>query len=158
MLEFFKNLFKSKSDISHLARIELFKELNKIELLNISKYLIERHFKKNEMIYRENYPHVVLYLIKSGQVEIFLEQTTQNKVFAVLTENKHFGEIGLFNESTRITSAKALTDCTLYAISKYDFVKFISKFPGTGIKLLFKLAEGISTEFFNWIKHESDRS
>ncbi|HPM01780.1 MAG TPA: cyclic nucleotide-binding domain-containing protein [Candidatus Cloacimonadota bacterium] len=158
MLNCFKNLFKNKTDISQLSGMILLKDLNKLELLNLSKYMIERHFKSGEMIYKENYPHVVLYFIISGKIEIFIDQNDNKFVYTTLSENHHFGEVGMFNESTRITSAKAITDCTLYAISKYDFVKFISKYPGTGIKLLFKLAESISSELFKWIKNEFDPS
>ncbi|HOD53496.1 MAG TPA: cyclic nucleotide-binding domain-containing protein, partial [Candidatus Cloacimonadota bacterium] len=132
MLNCFKNLFKNKTDISQLSGMILLKDLNKLELLNLSKYMIERHFKSGEMIYKENYPHVVLYFIISGKIEIFIDQNDNKFVYTTLSENHHFGEVGMFNESTRITSAKAITDCTLYAISKYDFVKFISKYPGTG--------------------------
>lgn len=148
--------FFDNKDESHLLKQQhLLKDLSHFELKNVEKYLIERKFKAGEMIYRENYPHVVLYMIKSGQVEIYLEQSPANVIFATLGPNEHFGEIGMFNESSRITSARAITDCELLAVSKYDFVKLISKYPSAGIKILFKIAESISQDVVRWIKSES---
>ena len=152
-----KNLlsfFKNDEDIIKLKKQNILQQLNIFELKNMSKHLIERKFKAGEIIYKENYPHVVLYMIKAGQVQIYLEKPDNDYIFAVLNEHEHFGEIGLFNDSNRITSAKAITDCVLYAISKYDFIRFMSKYPGTGIKILFKLAEGISSDVVKYIKND----
>lgn len=149
------SIFRTEEDVHRLKKQDILNQLNLFELKNLSRHLIERHYKAGEIIYRENYPHVVLYMVKSGQVEIYLESAENNENLGILKEHEHFGEIGLFNDTNRITSARALSDCHLYAISKYDFIRFISKYPGTGVKILFKLAEGISLDVVSFIKHES---
>ncbi|MCB5249631.1 MAG: cyclic nucleotide-binding domain-containing protein [Candidatus Cloacimonadales bacterium] len=154
MIAYLKNFFSDKTNTTKMKKILLFKKLNKIELNHLSQYLIERHFKKDEVIYSKNFPHVVLYFIISGQVDLYLEKDDTNITFVTLIENQHFGEMGLFNEGVRISSAKAVTDCTLMAISKYDFVKFISKYPASGIKLLYNLTEDIAGKYHSWLINE----
>lgn len=154
MIDILKNLFKDNSNTAKLANIKLFKNLNKTELSYLSNYLIERKFTKDEIIYQENYPHVVIYFILEGNVELYFTKNGINKAFESLCPNQHFGEIGLFDDKVRISSAKAVTDCSLLAISKYDFVKFASKYPGSGIKLLYNLAEEIAGNYYDRLKNE----
>ncbi|HPY97323.1 MAG TPA: cyclic nucleotide-binding domain-containing protein [Candidatus Cloacimonadota bacterium] len=154
MIDAIKNLFKDNSNTTKLANIKLFKNLNKTELSCLSNYLIERKFSKGDIIYQENYPHVVIYFILEGNIELYFTKNGVNKTFENLTTNQHFGEIGLFDDNVRINSAKAITDCSLLAISKYDFVKFASKYPGSGIKLLYNLAEEVVRNYYDRLKNE----
>jgi CRP-like cAMP-binding protein len=150
---FFKKILKKTSkkldDFTFLNKVEILKNLSKSELSLFAKLFLIRKFEQGEIIFRETYPHVVLYIIKSGEVEIFLENTENNIVISQLSEASHFGEIGLFAEVNRIASAKATKETTLYAVTKNDFRRFVRKNPATGIKLLYNLGEHMALGLIN---------
>lgn len=135
---------KLDNDIKHLKDIRLLHKFSLNELKSISKFLLKREYKAGEIIFRENYPHVVLYFIVDGEVSIYLEKEDQQIPVVTLGKGDHFGEIGLFTEVNRTATAQAVQDTTVFALSKHDFKRFIVKNSGSGVKLLYKLAQGLT--------------
>src|SRR5947209_1293108 len=61
-----------------------------------------------------------LYIILEGQVGIYKTNAVSGQThdIAYLREGEYFGEMSLIDESARSASARALTDCYLYYVSK----------------------------------------
>lgn len=151
MLKFIKKIFndseKNESENQFIKRVKLFEGLKGKEFRHIAPLLIPKKFKKDEVIFRENYPHVVLYIVKTGQISIYLENNGVPTGLVILKEYEHFGEIGLFGKDVkRAASAKALVDTELYAIKKTDFKEFVKKYPATGVKILYNIGKSISDD------------
>lgn len=131
-----------------LGKFDFFKGLTRYELRTFSKMLIRRKYKKDEAIFKEGYPHAVLYLVESGMVDIVISDGTGNDILLdSLKAYSHFGEIVLFLDSVeakRTATAIAREDSVLWAISKRDFVEFYTLNPKTGVKILFNLSEHFS--------------
>ena len=151
--KFFRFLnIMSKSDseeVVFLKKVKIFKTLNNDELLSFSKYFLVRKFEPGEIIFRETYPHVVLYIIRSGEVELFFENDEKVSTIKNLQENKHFGEIGIFKETNRTASARAVKSTVLYGITKTDFIRYARKNSAVGVKLLFNIAECMADIIIN---------
>ncbi|MDD3050085.1 MAG: cyclic nucleotide-binding domain-containing protein [Candidatus Cloacimonetes bacterium] len=150
----FKKLFGSEkkenpNDFGILKKFVFLSNLKKKDLILFRNMLMERNFADGEYIFKENYPHAVLYLIIKGEIEILLD----NEVVATLQPFSHFGEIGLFIESKRTASARAKGQTLLYACSKNDFSNFIDTFNSIGIKILYNF--GIN--FSNTIIKNNDK-
>lgn len=141
---FLKEIYKEKQEDRFLKEVDFLKHLNNDELKSFSKIFLTRKFSAGEVIFRENYPHVVLYIVKSGEVEIFLEKQTTGIILSKIGRARHFGEVGLFTEANRSASAKAITDTVLYAITKNQFKRYLLKNPATGIKLIYHLGESMA--------------
>lgn len=141
-----KNL-KSKKNIADepidISKQNLFKDLSRKELEKITVLMHKRVYKKGEIVFKQGYPHVVLYLLAIGEVEIFNEEAQKKTHLNTLKAGDHFGEIGLFVESTRTATAMCLTDSVLYAVSKEIFRRFVNNHPHTGIKLLLSLMHSL---------------
>lgn len=137
--------FSEKEMIQFLGKVSVFDKLTKNERKNIADYFYERKFKAEEQIFKQDYPSVVFYIIKNGEVKVFLKRRGKKKEISRLKSRDFIGEIGVFLEKNRVASAIAKKESTLFAISKKDLKKFIDKFPKAGTKILYKFGEIVST-------------
>jgi CRP-like cAMP-binding protein len=148
-LEFFKKLFsfnktEDSIDYDFFKSVTLFSNLTNKEIRLLNDIFIPKLYKKNEVIFRENYPHVVTYIVKSGKIKQFLQLPYEEIHISSIEPRQHFGEIGLFVEADRHVSAIALEDSELIAIKKSDLKQFIMVHPATGIKLLYNFGKSVS--------------
>ncbi len=145
MAERRNNINSDKELVKFLSRIDLFKKLSKLEKKNLIKYMYLRHYKKDEVVFRKGYPNVVFYIVKSGELMVFLEEKDTKIEVKRLQECDFFGEMGLFQEEFRSASIAAIEESDLLAISKRDLNEFIHTFPRAGVKILFKFGELLSS-------------
>ena len=149
--DFIKKILKrfeknDRIDLEFLRSVEVFHNLNDDEIVKLHDMFIPKNFKKNEILFRENYPHVVLYIIKTGKVLIYLNLPKVKLPIRELESKKHFGEIGIFTNVNRVSSVVALEDTELIAIKNTDMKQFIKNNPGTGVKLLYNLGKSTSND------------
>ncbi len=162
MFKLIKNYLLGKKNVEQISNMKIFKNisflntLNSIEVHAFARLFHERNFKAGEIIFKENYPHTVLYLVVSGSVEIYLERPSGNLLMNTYEENGHFGEVGLFADTNRIATAVAKTDTILYAITKSDFKDFVETYPVSGVKILFNLGESLANILCNTNKRLKD--
>ena len=151
ILDFLKKfLLKKKSDsfdYKFFQDMHIFKYFSDREIDDISTLFIYKRFKKDEIIFRENFPQVVLYIVQSGKVRLYQNKDDIEIQIAELSEKMMFGEIGLFIDVNRVFSASALEDTVLIAINKTDIISFMKIHHGTAIKLLWNLGEYISSAY-----------
>jgi CRP-like cAMP-binding protein len=136
----------------------MFRKLNDTELIQLSDLFIDKHYHRDEIIFRENYPSVVIYIVFSGRIKLHTDSpNTDFEVFiGEMGPQMVFGELGVFTEINRQVSAIALEDTHLLALNKTDFVHYIKSNPGTGIKLLWNLGKIITRDFKNEIEKLRD--
>jgi len=151
---FFKKLFsrkkaKNQVDFAFLHDVILFDKLSDKELLRISDFFIYKYFKKGEVIFQENYPHIVLYVVVVGRVKQYKGSPDEEYLISDLLPQNMFGGMALFIETNRLFSAVATEDTTLIAINKTDLMAFIKSNPVTGIKLLWNLGKYLSTDLIS---------
>jgi CRP/FNR family transcriptional regulator, cyclic AMP receptor protein len=94
------------------------------------------YLKAGETIFKEGETGKELYVIKSGQVEIRLE----NRLLATLEANDIFGEMALFDSTPRSATAVTKTDVALVPVSKKDFVALVSRAPTFALDIMSMLA------------------
>ncbi len=144
-------LFKTKDkegnklESSFLREIAFLKRLDFFELKTFSRLLHRREFKPGEVVFREGYPHAVLYIVKEGKIDIVLETDEKEPIkLAELTPKSFFGEIGLFIDTNRTATAFAAEESVLLAVSKVDFKDLIGKYPRIGVKIVYELGKRLS--------------
>ena len=144
------NFFKKKGekdedsiDIDFFREVSLLKKLTAKEIRRFSNLFITKKFQQNEEIFREHYPHVVFYIIKSGKVKLYHDAVDSGTetLIEVMGSKDIFGELGVFADINRVFSAAALENTELIAINKTDFINFAKNNPGTGIKLMWNLSQ-----------------
>ena len=74
----------------------------------------EVRFKAGEVIFRQAYPADYAYVIKSGRVEIYKENSDGSEEHIVILEpGQMFGELGVLDDAPRSASARAVDDVIL---------------------------------------------
>jgi len=138
-----------KELIKFLSGVTIFNKLSKNDLKNLRQYFYVRNFKTGEIIFKKDYPNVVFYILKQGELKVFLKVKDKEIELDRIKPQQHFGEMGIFLEEKRSASIVAIEDSEVLAISKADLKNFIDKFPRVGNKILFKFGEILCTHVMN---------
>jgi len=109
-------------DISLIKKAAIFADLNETELERVLEICTEQQFKFGQTIFKEDEPGNRLYIISEGEVRISRDVPgSGEEALAVLKPGACFGEMAVFDRSTRSTDAIANTDCALVTIARSDF-------------------------------------
>lgn len=127
--------------IDFLKKIELFRGLNDDEFTLLTTFIEERTIKANDFLFKENGPRESIFIIYSGEVELF-----KGNPYGVELKLTRFG-IGDFlgegswaTDSPHSTSARALTTTTVFVLNN----EVLSKDAGTTVKIFSNITRVIS--------------
>ena len=117
----FQKLMERTSIIDSLSKVQIFKNLPRIKLFNLSEKILEEKFNDGESIVKEGEDGDKFYIIKNGRVEILVG----GKYIRTLNESEYFGERALFFHEKRSATIKAIGEICLFSISQDDFENII---------------------------------
>ncbi|MEX1104550.1 MAG: cyclic nucleotide-binding domain-containing protein [Dehalococcoidia bacterium] len=115
-----------------LARVPLFKDLNKSALGRLERVMRERTFKAGDTIVSQGDEGVGFYLITAGKVEV----TRDGMSLATLSTDDWFGEQALLDNYRRSATVKALEDTKTLAVMRSDFVAELRNNPDLAVEVL----------------------
>ncbi len=128
-----------------IAQIELFKDLDKSEREAFAAAFIEMQFKAGELVFEENTPRVNLWIVVSGEVELFkMTPHHEETRLTVFSRFDFIGEGALMDEYPHNTSARAVKPAHLLALSRDQFRELCEQDPSVGMKLISRIARVIS--------------
>jgi len=107
-----------------LKRIPLFSSLDENLHREIVSRIVMMYYPKDYTLFKEGDEGDALYIIKTGQVEIFhnaKEEGLLPEKVATINENGFFGEMALISDAPRNASAKAVLDTEMFILNKTDF-------------------------------------
>lgn len=96
-----------------------------------------RSFKAGDVIFREGDEANELFVIKSGQVRIQID----NRTMTELAADSIFGEMALIDSEPRSATAVAVTDVELVPVSEKQFLFLVSQTPYFALKVMRVLAQ-----------------
>ncbi len=150
-----ENNFK-QDDVSTLLpilkKIPLFENLDKNLHKEIIKKIMLMFYPKDYVLFKEGDEGDALYIIKSGEIEIYKEPKEEGdfpEKIAEISKADFLGEMALVSEVPRNASAKTLTDCEVFIIKKEDFNNLMNTNKN--------LAEQISSKIIERLK-ENDKA
>ncbi len=109
-------------DLSLIKKAAIFADLSETELERVQEICTEQQFKFGQTIFKEGEPGNRLYIISEGEVRVSRDVPgSGEEALAVLKPGACFGEMAVFDRSTRSTDAIANTDCVLVTIARSDF-------------------------------------
>jgi CRP/FNR family cyclic AMP-dependent transcriptional regulator len=91
----------------------------------------------NKVIVKEGDRGIFMYVVREGVVAISVAE----KVIEKIGPGGVFGEIALVDQSARVATAVAETDCTLLSINRKDFMDLVQSKPAFALSLLKALSE-----------------
>ena len=125
-----------------LGKMDLFSTLSHEERQHLAKTLTYAPFAKGDVITRQGDVAHWLYVLVSGEVDIWYEVNTQErKLLTTLPAGRVFGEMGLMTGEPRRATVIAKTDVECYRIDKPSFEHIIQSRPELANEFAHILAE-----------------
>ena len=115
-----------------LAASPLFQTFPPGERRKLLEEVTLEEFPAGNLVIEEGTPGDCLYIIKSGEVEVFtLDAKREKLVLAKLQEGDYFGEISLISGRPRTASVKVLRAAELVRLEKKNFDPIAARHPET---------------------------
>jgi cAMP-dependent protein kinase regulator len=115
-----------------LAGSALFQTFSPEERHKILEAVSLEEFPAGTVVIEEGAPGECLYILKSGEVEVFASGAQKEKVtLATLKEGDYFGEISLITGRPRTASVRTLRPAELVRLGKADFDRIVALHPET---------------------------
>ncbi len=129
---------------AELKQFSLFRSTPDADLQALSSVLKVRRYGPGEMVFQRGDPGDAMYLIRTGQVRIFIRDDEDNDVtFRFYGPGQIIGEFALIDDQSRSASADAYDLAQLLILEKPDFLKLLRDHPMIGIEMMRNLAERI---------------
>jgi len=120
-----------------LKNIPLFALLDKPQLEELEKSILERNYQKGRFIFMECEPGEAVFFVKSGRVKV-TKQTEDGRehILHFINPGEVFAEVILFDDGTYPATAEVIEDCTVGFIKNADMEKIIGQHPDIALGLL----------------------
>nr|MBN2276587.1 aspartate ammonia-lyase [candidate division Zixibacteria bacterium] len=128
-----------------IKEIELFKDLDDNERGLVSMAAEELFFESGALIFEENTPRKRLFIIYTGEIELFKKTPFgEEKRLSIFSKYDFLGEGALMDDYPHSTSARAMIKSTVLAFSRGKFTTICKQNPSVGVKILSRVARVIS--------------
>ena len=128
--EVLQNLFKQRVLDLFLGLSPVFSSLAPVEREEILKRFHFHQIPEETILFKGGDPPKCLYMVKSGEVEIFTRNRQGKKVvLATMTSGNIFGEIGPLLNRPRMATAKTTRPSELLELTKEDLEACLQKLP-----------------------------
>ncbi len=149
MNPFWDNIFRSakyeQSLPYFLSTIPMFDKLDKRELAFLENFVHARNYETDEVVFNEGDIGSGMYVIRSGQAQIFKHDEGGNEsVQANLEAGDFFGEIALTASRPRCASARTTKPTVLLGLFRSDIEEAIRRHPAPMAKIMFSLNRVVS--------------
>ena len=124
------------SEFNELHKIPIFSEFSEQELYQLLKLAFEKKYPKDSTLFIEGMNGEVLYIIKSGKVDICKKVASGETVIASLGRGEFLGELSLLDDAKRSATARVTEDSELIVITKKVFQEMLKGDPVITVKLL----------------------
>jgi CRP-like cAMP-binding protein len=119
------------------AEVELFEHLGEEERRRLADAVDLRRLEPGEFLFRAGEPGESLYIVRSGEVELFVRDNAGQKIpLTIACANQIFGELALLDRGPRTATAQALSETELLELDREDLLMLFSNTPSAALRLL----------------------
>lgn len=119
------------------ATVPFFKSFDAEELRLLASMAKPVEKRAGEVIFYQGDSRDALYIVLSGEVELFVKSSAGEKLILKLAgAGQYFGELAVLGEGARTASAAAVVDVELLSLSQDDFISFFRSKPEAIMELL----------------------
>ena len=104
-----------------LKGFPLFADLTPNTIAELADQMMVHEADPGDVVIRQGDAGDLFYLIRSGSVDVFINDGTQERKVAELKEGQYFGEAALITDEPRNATIVAHEPCIFYALGKDDF-------------------------------------
>jgi CRP/FNR family transcriptional regulator, cyclic AMP receptor protein len=125
------------TDAALLAQVPLFERLDEEERALLAAQLEDVEFAPGQLVFKRGDPGDAIFIVSSGEVEIFVEDTTgQRIVFETAKRGDFFGELSLLDGDPRSASAVAIGATRALRIDRQDLTLLFTRHPSAALDVL----------------------
>ena len=129
-------------DARLLAEIELFEHVTEDDRASLAEFIDIRKLEAGETLFKTGEPGESLYIVRDGEVELFIRDTAGQKILLAIAGNGEvFGELALLDRGPRTATAMALTDTELLELDREDLLLLFHKSPTAALRLLAAMSQ-----------------
>lgn len=120
-----------------VQKVPIFSALNYEELVKISDLVTHREYQKGDMLLHEGEKPGCVYIMNEGSVKAFkYTHDGREQILYVFAEGDFFGEQYLMGDKTAAYHVEALEAVKTCVLSRTDFHRLLTKYPGIAIKII----------------------
>ncbi|MEP6923979.1 MAG: DUF1003 domain-containing protein [Pyrinomonadaceae bacterium] len=120
-----------------LVDVELFKLLDDDDRRALAEVVDVAKLSQDEILFHAGEPGDSLFIVKSGEIEIFIKDTAGQKIVLMTAEKDDvFGELAMFDGKARTATAMALAETELFVLDRDDLLLLFQKKPDTAVAML----------------------
>src|SRR5436309_152847 len=124
-------------DPAALEDMEFFKLLDDEDRRALAEVVDIIKLDDNQILFQAGEPGESLFLVREGEVEIFIKDTTGQKIILDITRpGDFFGEIALLDAGPRTATALALTETELIELDRDDLMLLFQRKPDAALSML----------------------
>ena len=125
-----------------LRRVPLLASVPTAKLAELAQLLVDRTYRRNEIIFHRGDPGGSLHIIEKGQVKILIQSEDGEELLVdILKEGEVFGEMAVLDGYPRTATALALRDTTTKMLGREPFLKFLHSSAEVAVAVSLSLAE-----------------
>ena len=120
-----------------LVEVPLFETMDDSERESLCQLLESKHYDKGDTIFRAGDVGDSFYIVRSGTVQIFIENFEGEKI--ILRESERgdvFGDVSMFDGGPRTATAVATDDTEVLTLDKEGLLALVKKHPHAALDLL----------------------
>ena len=95
-----------------------------------------RLYKDGEIIVRQGECGHCMYVVQQGHVEVVTDADGEEVVLRTLGRNDFFGEMALFEEDVRTSTARAAGPARVLTVDRKTFLRGISEDPSLALRMV----------------------
>lgn len=124
-------------DPAVLLELPVFSSLGPARAEELASLVFQKHYEKGATLFVEGMSGEVLYVVRSGSIEITQRGADgKEKRLALLGKGETLGEMSLVDNRPRTATARVVEDADLLVMTKKAFVFMQEKYPQLAIKVL----------------------
>lgn len=120
-----------------LKKVDLFSDLRDYDIARVAEIASERTYRKNEVIFHENDPGSVLFVLKSGAVKISVcDRNGKEDILKIIYPGDFFGDMSLLDGRHRSATVSAMEKSTSLIIQREHFLALIKQHTNLVMNML----------------------
>jgi CRP-like cAMP-binding protein len=131
-------------DQSALRRIPLFATLGEDDLAHVVARMVERRYKRGDLILLQGEPGGALHYVRSGLVKVFKTSAEgKEQVLRLIEAGQMFNDVPALDGGPNPASAAAMEPSVVYALGHAELRKLILERPGVAEGAVRSMAEAL---------------
>ena len=124
-------------DPDFLANIKMFELLDEDDRVALAAVVDELTVPSGQPLFQAGDPGDSLFIVRQGQIELFIKDTTGQKIVLHTAEpGDMFGELAMLDSGARTATALALTESVLLVLDREDLVMLFRRIPEAALHML----------------------